>query len=80
MRHLGQVNSSNSVELHSNGRSVRPRRIASLFPSHYIAISRRVEPRCAAALVEWAMDPTSAPRAAMPQPEAGPDVQIMDAP
>eukprot|EP00955_Chlamydomonas_euryale_P055564 356146-Chlamydomonas_euryale.AAC.2 len=26
------------------------------------------------------MDPTTAPRAATPQPEAGPDVQIMDVP
>eukprot|EP00955_Chlamydomonas_euryale_P081223 363545-Chlamydomonas_euryale.AAC.10 len=79
MRHIGRVNSLNSVELHSTGRSVRPGRVAS-FPSHYIAISRRVEPRCTAAVVEWAMDPTTAPRAATPQPEAGPDVQIMDMP
>eukprot|EP00955_Chlamydomonas_euryale_P068046 360000-Chlamydomonas_euryale.AAC.4 len=49
-------------------------------PSHYTAISRRVEPRCTAAVVEWAMDPTTTPRAATPQPEAGPDVWIMDVP
>eukprot|EP00955_Chlamydomonas_euryale_P016931 180525-Chlamydomonas_euryale.AAC.15 len=69
MRHLGQVNSLNSAELDSTGRSARPRRIAP-FPSHDIARSRRAEPRCTAAVVEWAMDPTTAPRAATPQPEA----------
>eukprot|EP00955_Chlamydomonas_euryale_P059508 357398-Chlamydomonas_euryale.AAC.2 len=75
MRHLGKVISLNSVELHSTGRPVRPRHIASL-PSLYIAISRCVEPRCTAAVYEWAIDPATAPDAITPQPEAGPDVQI----
>eukprot|EP00955_Chlamydomonas_euryale_P104775 365593-Chlamydomonas_euryale.AAC.4 len=63
----------------SGQQSLRPKRIAS-FPSHHIAISRRVEPRCTASVVEWAMDSTTVPRAATPQLEARPDVQIMDVP
>eukprot|EP00955_Chlamydomonas_euryale_P043853 352737-Chlamydomonas_euryale.AAC.4 len=75
----GRINRLNSVELHSTGRSGRPRCIAS-FPSHCIAISRRVEPRCTAAVVEWARDPTTAPHAATPQPEDGPDVCLKPSP
>eukprot|EP00955_Chlamydomonas_euryale_P080881 363491-Chlamydomonas_euryale.AAC.5 len=70
-----------------SGRSGRPRRVGAVsiaprasLPSHYIAICRRIVPRCTAAVVEWAMDPTTAPRAPTRQPEAGPDVQIMDVP
>eukprot|EP00955_Chlamydomonas_euryale_P056263 356365-Chlamydomonas_euryale.AAC.4 len=43
-------------------------------------MSRRVEPRCTAAVVERAMDPKTAPCAATPQPKAGPEIQIMDMP
>eukprot|EP00955_Chlamydomonas_euryale_P107368 365763-Chlamydomonas_euryale.AAC.2 len=60
--------------------SARPRRIASLPSYYYIAISRRVEPRCTAAVVEWAINSSTAPRSATPQPKAVPDVQIMDVP
>eukprot|EP00955_Chlamydomonas_euryale_P117415 366472-Chlamydomonas_euryale.AAC.10 len=70
----GGVPNPGSAAHNATPRSVRPRRMAS-FPSHCTAISRRVQPRCTTAVVEWAMDPTTTP-----QPDAGPDVQIMDVP